>query len=170
MTLAPVTIGGYQYWIVEFRYGKKRFRRYFKTEAEAKRYAKQVQRDFDHAKAVLEELTASERVRVAEAVQLAKQHHIDLLECVREAIRKPQIERKRLETAIESFLEAKKLAGVRPQYLRQIKWVLTRFQAQIAAEFVDEVDLEILRTFFRQQKWKAATRRKFSDRSAHFAL
>ena len=159
MTLAQVTVGGYQYWIVEFRYGKKRFRRYFKTEAEAKRYAKQVQRDFDHAKAVLEELTAPERIRVAEAVQLAKKHRIDLLECVREAIRKPQIEQKRLEAAIESFLEAKKLAGVRPQYLRQIKWVLTRFLAQIAVEFVDEVDLEILRAFFRQQKWKAPTRR-----------
>ena len=161
VTIRLVQKNGKLKWLVDWRVGGKRFRRFFDSEKEARSFAKRAQEEAVRYGVVLDRLTIRERAKLIEAYELAKEAGLDLLEVVKWAMaqKEPPKPVPTVAEAFHAFLQAKEAAGVRSRYLKQLQWSLGLFCGQFERVRLNELSAEAIEAWLMRQKWGAATRR-----------
>jgi integrase len=154
---------GQRRWLVDLRIRGVRHRRFFSTKESAQEFIAQHAKEREHYGALLAELSTSERVRLIDALERLKTIGVTLEAAVAaaesQAAARPGREPVRADAAAAAMMDAKKAAGRRGRYLRQMRYSLRKFLSIFGAQRVDLISVGEIEAWLARSKWAPATRR-----------
>lgn len=163
MTLRLVTNHGQRRWLLSWRQHGKYRRRFFRTKDEAENAKRQAESEILRLGSVMAEWTAAQKARIIEAFQKLKIHGgtvedaVDLWIKHRQA--RPTLVSPTVDDVLASMLEAKKAAGARPRYLKQLAWSMRSFSERFGAVKADQVRPLAIQNWLASLTGAAVTRR-----------